>query len=256
MTESIECVALGQAGFRLGFGAVTVYVDPYLSDSVERADGPDFRRLVPIWKRPALVRDADWVLITHSHLDHCDPDTLIPISRASPQCRFLGPQDVCDLLASKGIVRTRLVMAVHQWLDLGTELRVHPMVAAHPELKLDERGNSQCVGYLIEHRKRRIYHAGDTLLNATVLQAVQAFMPIDVAILPVNERNHYRDARGIIGNMSVREAFQFAADIEAATLVPVHWDMFAPNGVHREELETLFRLERPPYRMSLNPDRI
>lgn len=255
-SDAIECIPLGQGGFRLGFGAVTVYIDPYLSDAVEKADGPDFRRLVPIWKLPGLVRDADWVLITHSHMDHCDLDTLLPISRSSHRCRFVGPKDVRAILAARGIAATRLVPAVHQWLDLGEDLRVHPVVAAHPDLRFDEDGASHCVGYVIEYRERRIYHAGDTLLNESVLRAVRALMPIEVAILPVNERNYYRDSRGIIGNMSVREAFQFAADIEAATLVPVHWDMFALNAVHREELETFHRLERPPYSLSLNPVRL
>lgn len=254
--EPIDCIPLGQAGFRLRFGAVTLYIDPYLSNSVEAAEGPDLRRLVPIWKPPHLINDADWVLITHSHRDHCDVDTLVPLSSASNQCRFVGPRDVGEVLAAHGIAATRFVQATPNWLALGKDLRVHPLVAAHPEIDIDPQGNSRCVGYLVEYRGRRIYHSGDTLLNTSVLEAVQAFKPIDVAILPVNERNHYREARGIIGNMSVREAFQFSADLEVSILVPMHWDMFAPNSVYPEEIETYHRLVQPPFRMLLNPTQL
>ncbi|MGE4056620.1 MAG: MBL fold metallo-hydrolase, partial [Vicinamibacterales bacterium] len=64
---------------------------------------------------------------------------------------------------------------------------------------------------------------------------------------------YYRDGRGIIGNMSVREAFQMAADLGVTTLVPMHWDLFAPNSVPREELALLYELLRPPFRLVLNP---
>ena len=254
--EPIDCIPLGQAGFRLCFGALTIYIDPYLSNSVEEAEGPALRRLVPIWKAPHLVKDADWVFLTHGHMDHCDVDTLVPLSRASGQCRFVGPRDVGEVLAAQGIAATRFVHATHNWFPLGEDLRVHPVVAAHPEIEIDPQGNSRFVGYVVEYRARRIYHSGDTLLNATVLKAVQSFKPIDVAILPVNERNHYREARGIIGNMSVREAFQFAVDLQVGALVPMHWDMFAPNSVYPEEIEAYYRLAQPPFRMLLNPTQI
>lgn len=248
-----KVVPLGQAGFRFSFGSITVYIDPYLSNSVETKEGADFRRRVPIWKQPAAIDDADYVLITHAHIDHCDIDTLVPLARASAQCRFVGPQEVGSLLASHGIGVSRFLVARNEWLSLGADLRVHPLPAAHPEIEIDAQGNSRHVGYIIEYRKKRIYHSGDTLVNEDVISAVSSFKPIDVAILPVNERNYYREARGIVGNMSVREAFRFAADIQANTLIPMHWDVFEPNSVYPEEIETLYRLAHPPFRLLLRP---
>ena len=46
----------------------------------------------------------------------------------------------------------------------------------------------------------------------------------------------FRARRGIIGNLSVHEAFQFAEEIAVKQLVPVHWDMFAANAVDPEEI--------------------
>jgi len=74
--------------------------------------------------------------------------------------------------------------------------------------------------------------------------------------MPVNERNFYREKRGIVGNMSVREAFQMATDIGVKTLVPTHWDMFAPNSVYKEELNLLYELMRPPFEMRLDPQEL
>lgn len=256
MAVAIEVTPLGQAGFRFIFGDRTVYIDPYLSDRVERIEGAALKRLVPIWKSPSQVSDADWVLITHDHMDHCDPDTLLPLSIASPNARFVGPPDALRTLATAGISVDRLHAADDGWIQLGKGLRVHPVPASHPSVEVDEQGRWRCVGYVMESSSRRIYHSGDTSLNEDLLRSLETLMPIDVAILSVNEHNYYRERQGIIGNMTVREALQFATDLGVETLVPMHWDMFAPNCVYPEEIQLLYRLIRPPFRLLLSPSEI
>lgn len=255
-SNRVEIVPLGQAGFRLALGTLTLYIDPYLSNGVEVAEGPDLRRQVPIWKAPEHVDDANWVLVTHEHIDHCDLATLVPLAKASAKCRFLSPKIVGKMLIAHGISADRIVQATDDWVTLHAEVKVHPVPAAHPEIEVDPRGCSRYVGYVIDFRGKRIYHSGDTQLKTEIIEAACAFKPIDVAILPVNERNHYRESLGIIGNMTVREAFQFATDLEVKTLIPMHWDMFSLNSVYPEEIELYTRLAQPPFSVVLKPTHI
>src|SRR3546814_2410822 len=97
-TPGIPVRLLGQSGCRLGFPGCTIYVDPYLSNSVQELDAPDLARLTPIPLQPGQVDDADWVLITHDHIDHCDPHTLPALAEASPTASFVGPAPVLRLL--------------------------------------------------------------------------------------------------------------------------------------------------------------
>jgi L-ascorbate 6-phosphate lactonase len=249
----VGVVPLGQAGFRLSLGGLCVYIDPYLSDIVERIEGERYRRLVPPWKSPNSVTDADWVMITHIHLDHCDPETLIPLSRASADCRFVGPGEVCRYLAGQGISEDRLVTAPDGWMELSPDVRARAVPAAHPGVETDAHGSWRYVGYVLEYGGRRIYHSGDTALVHQVVEAIEQIKPIDVAILPVNEHNFFRENLGIVGNMSVRDAFGFAELMGVKTLVPMHWDMFEPNIVFREEIELFIRLAMPPFEVKLNP---
>lgn len=65
---------LGQAGFLLRSGGITVTIDPYLSDSVS-AIAPEFGRRYPAPLEPHELH-VDVFIVTHNHRDHLDPETL------------------------------------------------------------------------------------------------------------------------------------------------------------------------------------
>src|SRR5439155_941090 len=52
---------------------------------------------------------------------------------------------------------------------------------------------------------------------------------VDVALLPINGRDHFREGAGIVGNMDHREAAQLATDAGVDVLVPMHYETFATN---------------------------
>ena len=252
----IPVTALGQAGFRFQFGKCIVYIDPYLSDSVEKIEGKARRRTVPIRIDPSQIDDVDYVFITHAHRDHCDPETIIPMSASSQLCRFVCPGDVAHILKDLGIGDNRLIIAPEEWITMSRTLKVRAIPAAHPTIERDLQGNLRCVGYIFEFNGRRLYHSGDTSVCHDILGTLSSIGTIDIAILPVNERNYYREQDGILGNMSVREAFNMATDIGVKILVPMHWDMFEVNSVFCEEIELLHKLLRPNFRLAINPTEI
>ncbi len=104
---------LGQASVVLRTERWTVYIDPYLSDFVERVTrsrGEPAVRRYPSLVDPAVVRNADLVLVTHDHEDHLDLDTLPIVARASPQARFVLPGRSARILAETGIARERILV--------------------------------------------------------------------------------------------------------------------------------------------------
>jgi hypothetical protein len=106
---------------------------------------------------------------------------------------------------------------------------------------------------VLEYGGKRIYFAGDTVVAEELLGALSKAGPIHTAFLPVNEHNYFKGRRGIIGNMSVREAFQLAEEIGARQVVPVHWDMFAANSVGIDEIRLTYRHLKPRFRLLLSP---
>ena len=257
MIVGINISWLGQSGLRLDAGGSVVYVDPYLSDSVEKIHGARYERMVSAPTRPEDIDDANYVLITHEHLDHCDPDTLPALAATSPNCLFLAPYEVGKALEGFGICEERILAPNETWLPLGSGVQVHPVPAAHPLVERDGNGFLRYFGYVIDCEGTRIYHAGDTSPHEHVIKSVCELGPIDVALLPVNEINFFRSRMGIVGNMSVREAFGLAIEIGAKTVVPIHWDMFEPNCVYPEEIqlvyEKMFPSTQRPFALAFNP---
>jgi L-ascorbate 6-phosphate lactonase len=240
---------LGQTGLRIDLGDLTVLVDPYLSHSVQELDAPDLVRQVPIPYQPHELTVVDWVLVTHEHMDHCDPHTLPALAQASPQARFAGPLAVRRQLEQWGISRERIQPAPFNPIDLGEDLRVQAIPAAHPRIRLDQDGQPQAVGYLFTHDRVNLYLAGDTSVCDELLEALRQIGLINTALLPVNEDNFFRRRRGIVGNMSVREAFGLAAELGIQQVAPVHWDMFAVNSASPAEIMAIYNSEDWPFRM-------
>ncbi len=252
----IPVTMLGQSGCKFSFPETTLFIDPYLSNSAQVLDSPDLVRMTPIPFPPNMVTNADWILITHEHIDHCDPHTLPKIALASPQARFIGPQPVLNRLIQFGISEKRCVLATEQWASLAKNLQVRAVPAAHPNIVRDAQGNLECVGYLISYYGRNIYLAGDTFAHHEIIESLNEHAPIHTAFLPVNEHNFFRAQRGIIGNMSVHEAFQFAEAIGVRQVVPVHWDMFALNGVNPNEIRFIYEKLTPPFSLLIRPEAI
>ena len=132
---------------------------------------------------------------------------------------------------------------------------MNPIPAAHPKISYDVDNVPNCLGWLLEFDSQKIYVAGDTSLCEDLIDFLKKFNSIDIGLLPVNEDNYYRRKRGIVGNMSIREAFQFAIDIKIKKLVPVHWDLFEANSVSPDEIKAVYKHHNQlPFDLIMNID--
>src|SRR3546814_6176185 len=133
-------------------------------------------------------------------------------------------------------------MRISDWSSdvCSSDLAIHAVPAAHPLIERDTLGHLRYVGYVIEHRDRRLYLAGDTSVVQELIDRLDALKPIATASLHVNDHNFFRGRRGIISNISVREAFQFADELGMALVVQVHWDMFAANAMGVDETRAVY----------------
>ncbi|MBQ9116475.1 MAG: MBL fold metallo-hydrolase [Clostridia bacterium] len=197
---------IGQAGLLFETDKVKIIVDPYLSDSVFKVNPANYRR-VPVDER-FLAIEPDYLLFTHDHLDHYDPETAPVYLERAHKMTVLCPESVWGEARKHG--------GVHNYVcfDRGTVwtadgLRFTAVKATHSDFS--------AIGIIIEDLSdgRKYYITGDTLYN----HGIFSDLPDDLyaIFLPIN---------GVGNNMNATDAAEFAKRSGAKYAVPIHFGMF------------------------------
>jgi L-ascorbate 6-phosphate lactonase len=203
---------LCQAGFafKTPTGKV-VYVDPYLSDSVERLAGFKRLSLAPI---AAQEVRADLVVLTHEHPDHLDPDALPIIARNNPACKFAAPTG-CDAgLTEAGVAgANRLTLEANKRYELDG-VTVHTNTADHGDF------SDTALSLVLEFGAIRVLCTGDTAFRPQLLKPLYEVRP-DLLLPCIN---------GVYGNMGPIDAAMLTAQVKPRYAIPCHYGMFAEHG--------------------------
>lgn len=225
---SVALFWMGQASFALEGAGLTILIDPYLSEH------PD--RLVPPADRPEAFDFVDLLLITHEHLDHLDGPACRLIAQRARGARIVVPAPIVEQVTALGVEAGR-VLGVQPGGPVAVgAARVWSVPAMHGLHAADaytfgreySGGQYRFLGYVMELDGVRVYHAGDTVMFDGLIEAVRGLAP-QVALLPINGRDYFREGQDIVGNLNAREAARLAVEIGADLLVPMHYDLFPAN---------------------------
>ncbi len=200
---------LGQAGLLFETGGSKFLVDPYLSDSVEKIN-PANKRKVPV-NCEFLNLQPDVIVCTHDHLDHTDPETLK---------HYLGRDKAVQVLASKNAWNTvRVFGGAHNYVcfDRHTEVTFKTKEGALVVFKAVKAVHSdpEAIGVLIWAEGKQYYVTGDTLYNIDIFDDIP--LHIDALFLPVN---------GAGNNMNMEDAKRFCEYVKPAVAIPMHCGLF------------------------------
>lgn len=221
--------ALGQVGFVIKGDETIAYIDPYLSDSISDTGGPPRRFPSPL--AAADASHAQVVFATHEHMDHADAATLGPLMAAASGAVLITSPQGRDVATGAGVAADRIVTpALGVAHDIGG-LTYTAIPAAHYAFEVDDTGRSRFMGFLIQCNGVTLYHAGDTIIIPELVDALQG-TPIDIAALPINGRDAYRDRQQTVGNLWPGEAVELAQELGAKVLLATHNDLFAANRVN------------------------
>ena len=224
--RSLAFWGLGQVGVAIKGPTGVVYVDPYLTDSDGAGGSLDRTFPPPVSARE--ITNASAVLLTHDHIDHTDPDTLLPLAEASPNSRLVAPSTSRDTLVGAGLDGDRLLVpTVGEPLEVAGA-RVTAVPSAHTELEHDPERGYPYLGYVVEWNGVTVYHAGDTVVYDGLIETLSAWS-IDVALVPINGRDYFRTSRGIIGNTDFREVAELTETLDFGLIVPTHYDLIEGN---------------------------
>ncbi|MBI4427300.1 MAG: MBL fold metallo-hydrolase [Candidatus Magasanikbacteria bacterium] len=195
--KNISVEKIFHAGIKIKNNSTVIYVDPL--------------------NLPTDSESADFVLITHEHLDHLSPNDIKKISGkntviiTTPLCakKISGIENKQILHTKPGKIFDFGNLKISAVPAYNTNKFRSPGVPFHPK----EHGG---VGFVLGIDGVKIYHAGDT----DVVPEMSDLKDVDVALLPVS---------GIFV-MTPEEAAEAAGTIKPALAIPIHYGDFEFNG--------------------------
>lgn len=197
---------LGQAGLLFESSGMKILIDPYLSDSVAKSE-PQNRRKTPIDERFLQIK-PDVIVITHSHGDHLDEETLCHYLTENSQVTALAPNGAWQQLRKFGGLSNNYVL-----FNNGTTWTEKQVVFTAVKA---EHSDEYAIGVFIFAEGKTYYVTGDTLYSEKVFASLPQ-TPIEGVFLPVNGKGN---------NMNFADAKRFAQNINAKYAVPIHIGTF------------------------------
>lgn len=236
--KEIGIVWLGQNGFLIKSESCVFFFDPYLSDFAEQwtyQRKNEHIRMSAIPITPKEIYGVDYVLCTHDHVDHIDPFTIPIVALRNPETKFVTPKVARQRMLSLFVEESNLILLNGEDSVELPELKIHAIPAAHSKLESDEENGFHFLSYLVEVDGVTIFHGGDTVPFEGQTDYFKDF-PVDVALLPIN--GYQSPELEFEPNFSVNEAIDFAKEINAKIIIPMHYDMYTLNTVNIAEFVT------------------
>jgi L-ascorbate metabolism protein UlaG (beta-lactamase superfamily) len=174
---------LGHASWKLKAGDKTIYIDPYQGDYNE---------------------EANLILSTHSHMDHCDPSKVNAVK--GEDTVVVAPADCADKIGSpvkslkpgeKAVFGDVEVEAVEAY---NVKRFRSPGVPFHPK--------GLGVGYLVRHKGKTLYHMGDS----EFIPEMKDLEGVDLLLVP----------SGGTYTMDNEEAAEATVNIHPKKAIPMH----------------------------------
>jgi len=246
--NSLAIWGLGQMGVAIKGPEGVVYIDPCLTDIIRQQHGAWWARAYEPPLLPEAVSNAIALLATHEHGDHFDPLTIGPAAKASPNAQVITTGWTRELCAGMGLAAERVIVprAEEPMTIPGTSARLTALPSAHYKLEQDAERGHRWFGYLIEWNGVTFYHSGDTVIYEGYVDMLGRYPTPDVAMLPVNGRDWYREADvGAIGNLWPAEAARLARDSGFGLVLVGHNDLYPNNTISMGSIADAFERTAP-----------
>lgn len=209
---------LTQSGLLFENDNLKILIDPYLSDSLEKIN-PSKKRRVKADEKYFDIK-PDVILITHSHPDHLDTETLGRfLSTKDKNITVMSGAGAYDKLVALGYDHNFVLLAPHSVYSVGG-VTFYSVKAEHSD--------RDAVGFILDDGEKTYYVSGDTLYNFDVIDDCLDLVEdgVDYAFLPIN---------GVGNNMNAKDAADFAYEIGAKVAVPIHYGLF--DDINPEEFD-------------------
>jgi L-ascorbate metabolism protein UlaG (beta-lactamase superfamily) len=227
--DELGVTFIGHSSFLVQIGGLNLLVDPVFA-----------RWLIVLGRlrRPGVaikhLPSIDAVLLTHAHMDHLNLPSLRKIVRHTRNLSGKAPEvivpwGVADLVDDLGFAK---VHTLEWWksLSLGpVDVTMTP--AKHWGARKMSDTHRGFGGYVLRSKSQALYHSGDTAYFSGFREIAKRLAP-QVALLPIGaySPDQFRSV-----HTSPEDALQAFIDLQASTMIPMHFGTFCLSAEPMEE---------------------
>lgn len=164
----IQITSIGHATFLIELDGQRILTDPWFYETPFTGRHPD-----PLGLSLEQLPPLDLILVTHTHIDHCDRQAL---QRFAAQTRALvGVKGMGTAMRKLGFSH---VIELEPWETFAaSSLTITAVPAAHA---------GPTNSYIIEGMGKTVYFAGETTFFPDLVRVAEHFPRLDIAVLPVD----------------------------------------------------------------------
>ena len=230
---------IGHATFLLQLGGVNVLTDPHLTERASPLSFAGPRRHVAPGLDFESLPHVDVVVVSHSHYDHLDRDTVRRLNRQTGgPPMFFVPLALKAWFADEGIGNVTELDWWESRVHMGLTLHLAPVQHWSQRTPWD-RDRTLWGAWVIEHPQMRLLFGGDFGYSQDIADIGRRFGSFDLAALPIGAY----EPRWFMSIMHVNsdEAVRAHRDLNARYSVGMHWGTFRLTDE---------RLDEPPRKLA------
>ena len=206
---------LSHASFLIQLGGKRILLDPVFNDI------PFYKRKIPIPYTVKALGNIDYVLISHTHYDHCDKTSLRALVSKTPT--VIVPLKMTSLM-NKIMPNTKILELDWYKHYQDGDLKISFVPARHWGRRgLFDKNTVLWGGYILQYKHQSIYFSGDTSFGSHFEEIAEHYN-IDIALLPIGayapefimKENH----------MNPHEAFDAFGLLKAKRMIPMHYGTY------------------------------
>ena len=228
---------LGHASTLVRLNGINVLTDPVFSNRVSPFSFAGPKRCMPLPTSVEGLPHIHAVVISHSHYDHLDKETISKLVSRFPEMTILAPLGLKRVLENWGAPK---VIELDWW----SEVEIHGICfgctpARHWSQRISAIRNSTLwCGWIIRSHHKTVYFMGDTSYSPLLLEVSERYS-IDMAAIPIgcySPRWFMKDQ-----HIDPIEAVQLFKEMKLKRALAVHWGTFELSSEALDEPPTLLQ---------------
>lgn len=220
LSENSSITWLGHASFLIQISGKTILTDPFLTKRASPVSWAGPQRYIPAGISIAKLPKIDFIIVSHSHYDHLDDETVRNIKHKD-EIQVFVPLGLKSFFVERGYSKVK-ELDWNESVQIG-ELEFLALPAVHDSARsANDRDKTLWASWSVANKIKKYYFIGDSGYSESIFKNIGSlYGPFDYAILPIGA---YQPRELMwMSHVNPEEAVKIGKEVKADILVASHW---------------------------------